>query len=287
MILTEDYTFRLDDDGITLNDDVNSQFFVDILRVDGLDSPAFRETVRDHEGQDGGFLDAEYERAREISLEGIIYGNTTQLESNLDKLKANWAPRTNPIPLYIYTPGVQERIVFVKPRGVRYSWEAIRRTGQINVKFGAYAEDPRIYGTDLLTVNINVGESTSDGFGFPLGFPFGFGSIPASLPTNVRNLGNRPTPSIMRIYGPTINPRIINDTSNLTMTFAINFDVNNYLEIDTKNRTVKLNGSTNRRNSLVQPDWFDLKPGNNFIRYQSNTGEAPSYLSISYRDAWR
>ena len=287
MALTEDYTFQLNTDGVILNQDDISFPFVDINRVDGLDSPDFRETIRDHEGVDGGFMDAEFEMGRNINLEGIVYADTSTMEDYFDNLKSNWAPSFTLIPLFLKVPGKDERVVFVKPRGVRYSWESIRRTGQSTVKFGAYAEDPRIYSSELITNIVSIGSTTTDGLGFPFGFPFGFGEEPTSPATDIINIGNRSSPIIMSISGPTTNPRIINDTVGKTLEFIITLGSADYLVIDTANRTVKLNGSANRRNSLVSAEWFDLATGSNFIRYQANTDDPDSVLTVQYRHAWR
>jgi hypothetical protein len=56
--------------------------------------------------------------------------------------------------------------------------------------------------------------------------------------------------------------------------------------IDLYNRTVRLNGTASRRNTLINPDWFMLSPGDNIIRYRADSSGNPD-ASISYRNAWR
>ncbi|HEY9660893.1 MAG TPA: hypothetical protein V6C65_20760, partial [Allocoleopsis sp.] len=197
-----EYEFKLGDTGVLLNTSAVTPF-VDITLVDGLDSPPFRETFRDHEGEDGGFFDAEFEKGRDITLNGTLYADSATIEDYLDDLRFNYAPVTDPIPFYFYPPGVGERVIFVKPRGVRYSWTTARRIGMTEIQFMLYAEDPRIYtgGNEQVYV-IAYGGSTGVGLAFSFGFNvnFGGGSTPAGA--NVPNDGNRATPVEFVITGP-------------------------------------------------------------------------------------
>jgi hypothetical protein len=283
--LTEEYTFMLNDTGVVLNTDSTLLPFVDINKVSGMDNAEYRETQRDHEGTDGGFMDAEFEKGRTVLLEGELYADTANMEAYLDSLKENWAPSSTPIPLYLKVPGRAERVMFVKPLGCRYDWESIRRFGSSRVQFKAFAEDPRIYTSELITTIINYGGDAGTGFAFNLGFDFGFGPAVAPTGANVNNSGNRPTPAIMTIVGPVTSPAIVNDTAGLTLAFNITLAATDSLVIDLANRTVLLNG-INRRGTLLQPNWFFLAKGDNFIRFGGGAGTG-SYLTIQHRAAWR
>lgn len=286
--LSDDLSFRLGATGVILNADSTGLPFVDIDTVRGLDSAPFRETQRDHEGDDGGYMDAEFEKGRDVILSGILYALTDSLESYTDLLKANWAPSRSLIPLYMKSPGVGERFLYVKPLGVRYDWTTLRRTGQAEIQFSAFAEDPRMYNSLEVIQNLALGATVFTGFGFDLGFDFGFGGISTVADAvTVSNTGNRPTPPIFTIHGPVLNPRILNDTLSREMIFNINVLSGETLVIDPKNKTVRLNGQVNRRNTLVAPTWFYLETGDNSIRYRAESSDPTSYLSIQFRPAWR
>lgn len=288
MPLVDDLSFRLGDDGVILNTDSTGFPFVDIDEVRGLDSSPFRETQRDHEGDDGGYIDAEFEKGRDIVLGGMLYSLSGAFESYVDSLKANWAPSTQPMPLYFKAPGVTERFLWVKPLGIRYNWTALRRTGQAEIQFLAFAEDPRIYDILAVTQSINLGATVFTGFGFPFGFNFGFGGISSVTDeVLVTNTGNRPSPPVFTINGPVTNPRILNDTMNKEMQFNITLASGETLVVNPQNKTVKLNGSVNRRNTLLAPTWFYLAQGQNSIRYRAESSDTASYLSIRFRPAWR
>jgi hypothetical protein len=285
MALTSDFTFKLGNSGVELNTDVSLPF-VDITSVSGLDNAAYRETERDHEGDDGGFMDAEFEKGRRILLTGDVYCDTLTMETYLDALKENYAPSTSLVPFYLKAPGVSERYLSVKPLGCKYDWETVRRTGQSRIQFSMYAEDPRIYDSALTSLNIPFATGGSLGFGFNLSFNFGFGGSAGSDGAFVNNTGNRPTPVIFTINGPSETPTIRDDTHGHALTFNISLAAGETLVVNTQYKTVLLNGATNRRGTLVNPDWFFLPKGQTFLRYNALTGTGSS-MDVAFHSAWR
>ena len=280
----DDYVFQLDVTGVPLNDETTTPF-VDINRVIGLDSAPYRETIRDHEGTDGGFMDAEFEKGRDIMLEGVIYGDG-DIEVFLDSLKANFAPVQTPIPFYLKAPGVVERLVFVKPRGIRYDWDTARRIGTAAAQFMMYAEDPRIYAASETTQLLNYAGDAGLGLAFSFAFDVDFGGGAAPAGSNFTNDGNRPTPVEFIITGPVQNPIIYNNTTGHALQFIIELSASDTLTINTRDRTVYLNGNINRRNTLQSPDWFFLEPGVNNITFAGLSGVG-STLEVNFRSAWR
>jgi hypothetical protein len=288
MALTSDYTWQLRDDGYVLNPDeiTLDPPSVDIERVTGLDSAPLRESERDHEGAEGSFLDAYWEKGRSIILDGLAYASTDQIMPFLEQLKYNYRPSSDLVPFYMKLPGVEERVMFVKPRGVRYDLSSGVRVGAVPVQFSVFAEDPRIYSAGLQEYSLIQSSVTASGFGFPLEFPFGFGLAEESQVENLVNLGNRPTPVTFTIPGPTTDPEIVNEDTGQTLKVSIELTADQYLVIDTQYRTVRLNGTANRRGLLAEPNWFMLQPGDNHIRYRAATpGSSPAVAR--YRHAWR
>jgi hypothetical protein len=282
------FSYKLTDAGTVLNpNDTSVLPFVDITQVQGLDTPDLRTTERDHEGTDGGFLDAEFEKMRTITLTGqVISNDPTTVQPFLDTLKSQWSVRNSAVPFYFGTPGVADRVVFAKPLGVRYDIDALWRTGACDIQFMCQAEDPRIYDNNLQTFSLSQGLAITNGFGFNLSFNFGFGAPVDPNQTNVFNSGNRPAPAVITLPGPFSNPVIYNDTTGNALSFQIDVASTDYLTIDLGYRTVKLNGSVSRRAALLEPDWFLLQPGSNFMRYRATTSGGPA-ATVAFRNAWR
>lgn len=291
-ILATDYTWQLGDTGVLLNSDLAANTaFVDIEKVTGFDGAPIRISKRDHEGVDGGFVDAELEQGRDITLAGTVYSNGQPLEPYLDTIKANWAGGTSLVPLYFYNAEVGQRLVMVKPLGCVYDVDTLRRTGMTAIVLSCFAEDPRIYDNNQTTVVIPVGATIFTGFSFPLGFSFGFGGV--STTTDGQYLivaGNRPTPATLTLTGPLTNPVVYNDTTSNIMGFTATLNTGETLVVDTYYRTVRFGGVTNRRSWLTLPGWFQLQPpqvapNGNFIRFRAQAGTGT--LTVQYRSAWR
>lgn len=288
MALTSDYTWQLGSDGVVLNPDeiTATPPSVDIDRVQGIDSAPLRETERDHEGADGGFLDAVWEKGRPIVLEGLAFAATDNIVNFLRSLSYNYRPSRTLVPFYMKYPGLEEQVIFVKPRGVRYDLGSGVRTGAVPVQFLMFAEDPRIYSAALQSVQLIQSAVTSVGFSFPIEFPFGFGVPEESQVENLVNLGNRETPVEFTIPGPVTTPEIVNEDTGTTLKVNIDLTVDQYLVVNTQYHTVRLNGTANRRGLLEEPNWFMLQPGDNHIRYRAaSPGSSPA--TATYRHAWR
>jgi hypothetical protein len=221
-----------------------------------------------------------------MMMDGEAFATAGTLEDYLDQLKYEWAPSSVPVPFYLKAPGQQDRVIFVKPRGLRYDWEQNRRRGVTRVQFVMYAEDPRIYDAVEQDIVIAYGGVAGAGFAFSFEFDLDFGGGATPAGSYITNSGNRPTPAVLTIEGPIINPLISNDTLSTQLYFEINLAATDTLVVDLGNRTVLLNGVTNRRMTLVQPNWFLLQPGLNFIRFGGTDGTG-SQLTVSFRSAWR
>jgi len=288
MALTDDFSYRLGDTGTILNPNDVTPPFVDITSIKGLDNAPYRTTERDHEGTDGGFMDAEYEKGRPITLEGLAYADPEEVTRELDRHKGEWAPSRTLVPFYYKEPGVAERVLFVKPLGCRYDVDAARRLGTTSIQFQMFAEDPRIYTSNLQEANIVQSVEVEGGRSYNRGYDYGYGSaaLDAADSFTLVNGGNRPTPPVFTIFGPAVNPRIINDTLGTQMIFTIALDDGESLVINPQYKTVRLNGVANRRTVLMSPNWFFLRPGENVIRYRSDV-LLGSTLNVQWRDAWR
>jgi len=78
-----------------------------------------------------------------------------------------------------------------------------------------------------------------------------------------------------------------NLTSGKSVTCNITLTSLDTLVIDMLNRTITLNGTSNRRNTMTSDSqWWDLAPGNNTIAYHANTVSVGSTMAIAFQSAW-
>jgi hypothetical protein len=281
----ETYLFR--DDGITLNTDAVAPF-VDITSVQGLDSAPLRTTTKDHEGTDGGFVDAELETLRTVVLEGVVYSDPTRHDAYLEALKANFEPNTDPQPLY-YGLDSGDRVVFGKSQGLKYNKTNERSYGKQEFNVTVICGDPRIYSPTVVSSGkIYLSAATSGGRGYPKGFPFGYGAAVTQSSGSITPGGTRSTPGWYVITGPIINPIIVNDTTGQQWTFTTSLAAGEQLWINPRIKTVRLGENGPSRRKTLKGLWWFLQKGQNTFRLQGSGGTAGvTNLEIFARPAWR
>jgi hypothetical protein len=287
----DDYQFQFGDDGVLLNGDNNGiDPFVDVDKVDGLDSATFRTSEKDIEGWNGSVVEAEFESKRTIVLGGTIYGVThTQMESYIDRLKANFAPSTEYKPFYFKAPGVAMRRSMVKSFGFRSTWDAMRRLAIAKFQVTLTAGDTIIYGVNEYLYSGNFANAGVPGFSFPFAFPFDFGVVAGSTTGlfNASHNGNRPAPFIARFRTATTatDPGLRHEGLGLQVSFDTSLTLGDELVVDFGKQKVHLNGSP-RRGSVMREGWFGIQPGvANPLRLLVGSGEVS--VTLSMYDAWR
>ncbi len=104
------------------------------------------------------------------------------------------------------------------------------------------------------------------------------------------NIGTYPAGAVIRIQGPVVNPVVTNTQSSSALAFVLTVADGDYLEIDLLNRSVLLDGVTNKRATMTIPSrWFMLQPGANTLVLSAGSGGSlgsGSALEVDYRSAW-
>lgn len=290
MIQLGDYEFQYRDDGVLLNEDFSGRLpFVDISAVEGLDAAPVRIATRQHEGTVGAFIDADLETERTVVVKGTVFMVSDLGQFYLDKLKANYAPSNDPLPFYFKYPGMEERVVFAKSQGLRYSIDQLRRVGQTKMQVELVCGDPRIYSARLFTV-FSYGErdpSEIPGHGFPESFPAGFGGPGSTFIRGAEafNAGNRPVPAVIRFPGPQRNPKVLHDQTGRFLAYEIGIGSNQELRVNLATRQVHLSGQNRRSKQAAGSRWFLLQPGVNRLRYTKDSDQGK--MIVDYRFGWR
>lgn len=147
---------------------------------------------------------------------------------------------------------------------------------------------------DPHTVNVlAVAPGVAVGRTYPLTFPRIYPPSPVQGAVSVFNAGDVDAYPIVRIYGPATDPVLDNVTQGRSLTFAgITLAADEYLEIDTRRHTIRLNGDVaeSRYNTLAFPAtrWWSLSPGSNSLRFHPATLVAGvTVAQIIWRDAFQ
>jgi hypothetical protein len=246
-------------DGYALNRDTSTLPFVDLDVIDGLDNAPTRMSQNSREGQHGGFVVAEFEDPRVVTLEGTLYCSPTALETQLQLLKANFAARPINRPLFWKADDGVVYHVMGKSQGLRYRKDRSRSFGAIRFQVQIICEDPRIY-TDVDYIVTTAGTITV--------------------------AGNRETPVIFTVTASAsvTNPAVTHTSpmGRTTYTYVGSVVAGDTYQIDVDARTIILNGATNIRGNVgVSPNWNYFYPGSNEITQSTNLT-----VEKRYKPAW-
>lgn len=262
-----------------------------IHTVTGLGIPAYRtsDTVEPlRHGVDHGH---DLLEARTLVFEITVRGDTPQdVVNNIDALREAWFLDTRRDqslrrPISFKLPGQVARRFNGRPRRIEGD---LGRVVNLNVPLTLeyVAGNPRQLSDAEKSVTITYDSAGATGYAYPRGYPRSYGGTSSSNSATANNEGAVPTSPVIRIDGPCVNPQVENVTSERILSFDIDLDADDYLEIDVDRRSVLLNGSTNRFGSIDSAEFFDIEPGANTIKFVvAGTSGAPT-AQVTWRDAW-
>ena len=155
--------------------------------------------------------------------------------------------------------------------------------------FALDSTDYRVFSQELHEESATFEALSSGGVIFPIVFPVVFGAGVLTAQMTVTNAGNQPTPPIVRIDGPALNPRVYNATVDASMVIDYDIPAGEYITIDRyADYPVTLNGSGNiyRAFDEVNSEWWELAPGDNDIRLYCDSFSDGSGATVYWRDGY-
>lgn len=131
------------------------------------------------------------------------------------------------------------------------------------------ASDPRKYSAEMQNVSTQLAGNAEWGRRYPRDFYYTYGDAPANGTIQAPNHGDYHSYGVIRISGPVTNPSLLHVESGKTMSFTIVLGPTDFLDVNLRTRTVKLNGKQFKRSSLTtSSSWFSLDPGLNSIKFR-------------------
>jgi len=277
-----------DGNAVTLHDEASGKRGIErALGFAGIG--AIRDSRRVRPQGHGGLDESKFEDGRLMVIEGAVWSPLGQ-----DDAWAEWDAIIAPM-METLDEG-PALIKWTRSDGVALQ-RLVRLASEVDppIEEGAamlryqaqfYAEDPRAYSQTLTTA---TGSTITGGSGavMPEPFPIVFGAV-VSGEAVVNNTGTRPTPSVLRVYGYAASASIllIDTTGKIALTGAV--APGEYLEIDTQERTLNLNGTSPAQNLLdsANTTWFELPKGTSTIRLTAGSNDATARVDCLYRPAY-
>lgn len=202
------------------------------------------------------------------------------------------------------------------PRGLlvrnngKTSIDTVRASGLTQFSIQLLAADPIKYAVDQMTQPApNDGQdfvvypgTVSTGRAYPRAYTVDSAGTPADQTDDVRvygaqgspntcqiyNAGNYPSPPVIYLWGPTLNPHIEIVETGEYMTFTAQLATGQYLQVNVKDKTVLLNGTVSLRGTMTfDSTWFRLLPGTSTVRYTSQLSSVGSIgATMEAYSAW-
>jgi len=260
-----------------------------VYRVSEFDP--FDRGVRADQGgnapwSDGGWSGAEWREPGTIPFKlGIHTGSWADLMDAWWALDAAMAPvRTGSEVELTWNAAGTEYLMYVRPRGVKLTNQRAR-TGIGWVQGSFAAMDPAIYSAAETVTEVGLMHRIG-GLTTPFGLPVGIPSVIADGEATLVNSGTAEARLLLHVQGPVVAPRItlIDATGPHTMFLDTVLGPEDYLDIDTKDKAVILNGTTSRL--ADQFGAWPLLSGTALIRFEADVYEPDARLTIRHRSTW-
>ncbi len=262
-----------------------------LQKVEGLDSRDVRDQVDALPGRDGDVFGPQFEAGIRLIVEGLILSRTAgglrAKERGLRKaLRGGSALWPVLLSGRFGDPGVLTTDVrLLGPLRCVDSVDGPRRLKAFT--FAIASQDPH-WEPFAAALSAAIAASTPGGLAWPIVWPIDWG-VAVSPGTIVTNSGDAPVYPVLTVTGPCVNYQLENVTTGESIYLSTVLNAGQSLVVDTRDRTVVVDGVTNRYRDVNRVDttWWRLEPGANEIRFRPATFAAPSQLSVSWRDGYR
>lgn len=250
-----------------------------------LPLPATTGTVTQNAYADGGWLGEAFFQPKPLRLiQQITASGRAQMNAAISQFNAA-IPVRSVAPLAMLDAGVlRYRMVRMEgaPALPKHTGLFAMADVQLVDPFGRMLSGD---GSTAFTYTASTGlPSTTGGLTVPFTLA---ATIPATVTSGsvtVTNQGNTTPPVKIIIAGPVTNP-VIRTTTGGLMTFTIALSAGQTLEVDLDKKTVKINGTVNRRNTLAG-SWIVPAAGT-VLSFDASSYNSSAQMTVQWSDAWR
>lgn len=272
---------------------------LDTLSLDGehgivvenldLGFPAIRGVSQSRPSADGELDETAYIGARAVTISGNLEGaGVLNRQQVLDRLRSFLRPDIRPYIVYQLEPDGDVRRI-----RLRADQHGAPIVAPNDVDFSASWRGPDGVqeANDEVMQTISAAADIEAGRTYDLEFDRVYPESPPIGVTTVTNDGNMNAYPVLRLYGPATGVNIENQTVGKTLELPdLVVDAGDYIEIDTRNRTIRLLGDPDQsRYSYVDFDtsaWWSLIPGDNELRYYPSSFSSGAVADVIFRPNW-
>lgn len=229
-------------------------------------------------------------QGRTITIEGYIIGRCTEscitswnaFKSVLDTGGMTLVARLGDI-------GRQVR-VWQSGSAPLIKWDGVN---MLRFSVGLTSLSPYLHGLDSVS-GVSGLPSSSGGMQFPYCFEETGGSLSSwvwsehvvSGQVALENVGTAPSPVMIRIDGPVIDPQVLHVGSGHVMAFVMSLGSGHYATINGMTHEILIDGTDPARGRVKRREWSQAEPGMNVWGFNAREYSGTARMTVSFYPAY-
>lgn len=260
------------------------------IEIETLDLgfPDIRDDVEEFPGSDGLLDSTAYFSGRVVAVELSLFDTPLALA---DQIRSFTHPSARPYLFIGEDEWAGERRLRVRTGQLTFSRpKGLPTVGNLQVQWRA--PDGVVEDANEQTATLPAFTTAAvTGLTFPRTFPAAWPTTMNASAQTFTMAGSVPVHWTARLYGPCTGPRLTLDTTGDVLAFpTLTLAAGDYLELDSRNHTARLNGSADASRlqylDFTRSSWWRLRPGTNTVRYNPLSVTAGAQAILYWRQAW-
>lgn len=169
-------------------------------------------------------------------------------------------------------------------------WEGVNI---LRFSLGLTSLSPYLYGLDSVS-GVSGLPSSSGGLTFPYHFEEDAVSLSSWMWSEeivngnvaLLNVGTAPSPVMIRINGPVVNPQVSHVGSGHTMSFNMSLGMGHYVTINGVTHEILVDGTDPARGRVIRREWSQAEPGMNVWGFNASEYSTSARMTVSFYPAY-
>lgn len=239
---------------------------------------------------DGWYANLPRLQGRSITVEGYVIGRCTEsCVMAWDAFKSVLNPTG--MRLTIRLGDISRQVqVLQSSSAPLVKWAGVN---MLKFSLGLTSLSPYLYGVESLSGTTRM-PKTDGG----MRFPYGFGDVDGSPSSwlwsenvvsgqvNLSNVGTAPSPVLIRIDGPVVNPQVSHVGSGHVMAFDMRLGSGHYVTMNGMTHEILVDGTDPARGRVVKREWSQAEAGPNTWGFDASEYSDEALMTVSFYPAY-
>lgn len=163
----------------------------------------------------------------------------------------------------------------------------------LRFSFGLTSLSPYLYGLDSVSDSTGL-PSSSGGMTFPYHFEEAGVSLPSWMWSEnvvsghvaLTNVGTAPSPVMIRVDGPVVNPQVVHVGSGHVIAFDRSLGSGHYVTMNGVTHEILVDGTDPARGCVTRREWSQAEPGMNIWGFNAREYSPTARITVSFYPAY-